>query len=179
MEYLNWCKDHQDKEQTTPEWILDIIIFNPYKKQKLEYIIEKHPLYAYDYKQNSNTSECVDYSHVTIKLPFCKEYHTLKEKMLENELLDVTLIKQFKDKMERAIAFHKCNISEISEYNGEITLKFDYVEESTAVKTDKGIHATNINFEQYTVFEKTYKNLHQYLEYSDEKRVKPLVKQRI
>lgn len=177
MEYLDWCKDRKD--HTTPGWIIDIAFFNPYKNQKIDYIFEKHPLYAYDYKQHSDTSECIDYSHVTINFPFCKEYHVLKEKMLENTLLDITLFQLTNNQqVERAIAFHKCNITEISEYNNEITLKFDYLEESISYKTEKGIHATNLNFEEYTVFEKTYKNLHQYLEYSEEKKVKPSSEQK-
>jgi len=171
MEYLDWCKERKD--HATPGWIIDIIVFDPYKNKEINYILEQKHLYAYDYKQHSDTSECIDYTHATIKFEFCKEYHILKEKMLENVLLDVALFKLFKWKMIRSIAFHKCNITEISEYNGEITLKFNYLEESAALKTESGVHATNLNFEQYTTFERKYKNVNEYLQYSEEKKAKP------
>ncbi|USO02369.1 MAG: hypothetical protein H6850_04710 [Alphaproteobacteria bacterium] len=168
MEYLNWCKEKRD--HATPGWILDIIFHNPRQHQKIDYVFEQKHLYAYDYKQHSDVSECIDYPNAAIKFQFCKEYHVLKEQMMKNRLLDVALYKVFKWEMVRAIAFHKCNITELSEYNGEILMKFSYMEESTSFKTERGIHATNLNFEKYTTYESKYKNINEYLKYSDAKR---------
>jgi len=167
MEYLDWCKDN--KELSLPEWVITITIFNPDTNRDIQYILDCVPLYAYDYKQHSVASECIDYSHATIKFPFSKEYHTLKENMLKNIPLNITFFQGNKTKTNRVIAFHKCKISELSEYNQEVTLTFIYMSESNAFKTKKGVHASIINFEEYTLFEKEYDNIQKYFIASEDK----------
>lgn len=150
MKYLSW---YQNKANF-PEWIASILVYVPYASTP-QYLIQNLPLYGYNYDlrigQRRAEEVLADHSAVEMAIPLTPDHQKLRLALVDEMLVNVNFMMQdVQGNVLREIIFGICNIVHFKEEDGEIRLTFNYDFYSEALKTPRGVMASDINFGEYT-----------------------------